>query len=281
MAGPVWNGMVRFNVGWLEQPLNWRKPRDIFVAAHGDLFHEAVQRWMLVKVFAVMACATWHRFQVLTKRADRMAEFCTWLQTDEGRAALEAEVASLGRVPMADGKRVPITLPLPNIWLGVSVEDQQRADERIPDLLATPAAVRFLSCEPLLGPLDLSAWCWLRTMGSDGAAVRPGIDWVIAGGESGPRSRPVHPDWIRSLRDQCLAGEVPFFFKQWGEYVPCEMAKAGHDTFSVVASNGEHLTGERAVTGEPGDANAEIIARVGKKRAGALLDGREWREMPT
>jgi len=265
-AGPVWNGKVRFNVGWLKQPIQWRKPRDIFVAAHGDLFHDVVQRWMHVKVWSVMAIASQHRYQVLTKRAERMADFCRWLQTDEGRGALEVEITKqLGSM----APRVPVTLPLPNVWLGVSVEDQARADERIPHLLDTPAAVRWISAEPLLGPVDLTripspvvtpedegyyhsalergdihhydgepdVLTGRKIVDSVDGPMMERIDWVVAGGESGRGSRPVHPDWIRSLRDQCAAAEVPYFFKQWGG--------------------------------------------VNKKEAGALLDGREHREFPT
>lgn len=160
--------------------------------------------------------------------------------------------------------------PPPNVALGVTAETQQLADARIPRLASIWfPKLRFLSVEPMLGPIDLSRHL------SAGA-----IQWVIAGGESGPNARPSHPDWFRALRDQCIAAGVAFFFKQWGEYVPCEQGRNGVDTFSVVASDGEHLTGERSITGKPGDDRAEIIAHVGKRRAGAELDGRHWRQLP-
>ncbi len=150
----------------------------------------------------------------------------------------------------------------PNLWLGVSCENQQAADERIPHLLRVPAAVRFLSCEPLLGPVDLD----LRRYESDtGWFDERGrvLDWVIVGGESGPGARPMHPDWARSLRDQCQAAGTPFFFKQFGEYEP--WADVGGD----VVLDRDHKF-----------PDGEIVLRVGKKAAGRLLDGRTWDEFP-
>lgn len=137
--------------------------------------------------------------------------------------------------------------PPPNVWLGTSVENQKAADERIAHLLGVPAAVRFLSCEPLLGPIDL----W-RAFGTEGARQTyiEQIDWVIVGGESGTNARPMHPDWARSLRDQCQSAGIPFFFKQWGEYIPTTEYRDGQ----------------------------QFMSRVGKKAAGRLLDGRIWHE---
>lgn len=221
-AGPVWTGETRFNEQWLTQPLQWRRPRRIFVCAHADLFAESVPDAWIDKVFAVMALAPQHTFQVLTKRARRMREYLT-------RNDRQSRIAARGF--FIDGGEFEPRWPLPNVWLGVSAEDQARADERIPDLLATPAAVRFVSAEPLLAPLDLTAISWggdficgstdaLR--GIDTCLEFPGeprpsrgkIDWVIVGGESGPGARPMHPDWARAIRDQCAAAGVPFFFKQ-------------------------------------------------------------------
>ncbi len=146
-----------------------------------------------------------------------------------------------------------------NVWMGTTVEDQQRADERIPELLKIPAAVRFLSCEPLLGPIAFRTVPGFNLAGSAGVELLRNL-WVIAGGESGPQARPMHPDWARSLRDQCQAAGVPFLFKQWGEY--------SHDTDHPIP------------TKHPGKFCYEI-QRVGKKKAGRLLDGREWNEFPT
>lgn len=229
-AGPVWTGDVRLNAEWLDQPLRWKRPRRIFVCAHGDLFHEAVPDEWIDRVFAVMALAPQHTFQVLTKRAARMREM---LRAVKRPGLPERVISVLSRRAMAgeisktdyeNACRRPTT-SLPNVWLGVSAEDQARADERIPHLLATPAAVRFISAEPLLGPIDL-----VQAMTTDDALrvlvgnkldghprdARGSIHWVIVGGESGPGARPMHPDWARQLRDQCEQAGIPFFFKQWG-----------------------------------------------------------------
>lgn len=155
----------------LEVPLHWRKPRTIFVNSMSDLFHHKVPEAYIQRVFDVMRRAHWHRFQMLTKRAERLHELS-------------------GALPWPD-----------NVWMGVSVESAKYAS-RIEHLRSTPAKLRFLSLEPLLGPLpqlDLT-----------------GIHWVIVGGESGPGARPMEADWARDLRDQCVAARVPFFFKQWG-----------------------------------------------------------------
>jgi protein gp37 len=246
-AGPVWTGETRLNEEWLDQPLNWRRPRRIFVCAHGDLFHESVPDEWIDRVFAVMALAGQHTFQVLTKRAARMRAYVAadrMGRIEHFAKRMMRERSGDPSKPVLTGKTLAGTWPWSHVHLGVSAEDQKRADERIPDLLATPAAVRFVSAEPLLGPLDLTDvdyvpyldsfrtrprenpddpnWPALRydvlrghMKGPDDIGL-PKLDWVIAGGESGPGARPMHPDWIRSLRDQCTAAGVPFFFKQWG-----------------------------------------------------------------
>jgi len=244
-AGPVWTGEVRLNEAWLTQPLRWRRPRRIFVCAHADLFHPDVPDEWIDRVFAIMALAPQHTFQVLTKRAARMREYV--LSRNEVRPDCPITNAAFWSVAKPRGYKGNGGLcarPLPNVWLGVSVEDKARADERIPDLLATPAAMRFISAEPLLGPVDLRRiryephnpnpapgpanppQCLNALTGQTGSyavgrwyralTTFPGLDWVIAGGENGPR--PMHPDWARSLRDQCAAAGVPFLFKQWGEW---------------------------------------------------------------
>lgn len=293
-AGPVWNGKVRFNAGWLTQALHWKKPRDIFVAAHGDLFHDVVQRWMHVKVFAVMAIAQRHRFQVLTKRAANMRAFCLWLQTAEGRAALEEAARELGHTFEFEG-RSTLTLPLPNVWLGVSVEDRPRAKERIPHLIETPAAVRWISAEPLLGHVDIKPWVH-RYKGDDGncngrccETPRGLLHWVVAGGESGPSARPMRADWVRSIRDQCAEAKVPFFFKQWGAWLPGTQYEEAHreadpdetqsrfDCMNWDEDQERFVEHSGNVIDEPGD---DATYRVGKKAAGAMLDGKLHREMP-
>jgi protein gp37 len=219
-------GEVRLNEQWLDQPLRWRKPRMIFVCAHGDLFHEAVPDEWIDRVFAVMALASQHTFQVLTKRPERARDYLagrTIRPSTSNELTRLAHIFDAADKVVAYGNWATFDLPLPNVWLGTSVEDQATADARIPHLLATPAAVRFVSAEPLLGWLDLTAidmrGLWLNTLTGemeDRGAVQSGLDWVIVGGESGPKAR-VWPDFenaARSLRDQCQAARVSFFMKQ-------------------------------------------------------------------
>jgi protein gp37 len=188
-AGPVWTGEVQFNSQWLDQPFEWRKPRMIFVAAHGDLFHHGVSDAVLDAIFDVMEKASHHTYQVLTTRAARM------------RAYVNRRYGTRFRSSPA------------HIWFGVSCEDQPRADDRIAELMGTNAAVRFLSLEPLLGPIEFNLP--LVTLGlpmSQGARLH----WVIVGGESGAGARPMRIEWVRSLRDQCQVVGIAFFLKQWG-----------------------------------------------------------------
>ena len=303
-AGPVWTGKVALAPDHIvAKPLSWRRPRRIFVNSMGDLFHESVPDEWIDRVFAIMALAPQHQFQILTKRARRMREY---LSGD----ALRRVARAANRIRTVDGL---IGWPLPNVWLGVTAEDQTRANERVPDLLETPAAVRFVSCEPMLGPVDLMAvdingdaemnclspLSWREIWGNEwspeatGVTLReaiegytesggvypptderpPGLDWVICGGESGPGARPMHPDWARGLRDQCAAAGVPFHFKQWGEW--------GHESnHTMPPERFFTLAGEMA----PGlwhiwlDTFASM--KIGKRRAGRLLDGVEHLEFP-
>jgi protein gp37 len=192
-------------------PLRWRRPRRVFVNSMSDLFHATVPAEYIAEVFAVMA-ATPHTFQILTKRHGRMRSL---LGDPEFRAMVQSESATLAHEGVVvDGPNNPWdTWPLHNVWLGVSVENQRWADLRIPALIETPSWIRWLSCEPLIGPVDLDAAD--RDATHDG-----GIDWVVAGGESGAGARPVDAQWVRSLRDQCTDAGVPFFFKQWGGRSP-------------------------------------------------------------
>ena len=267
MNGPVWTGEVRFNEEWLDQPLRWKKPRRVFVCAHGDLFHEDIPHKWIDRVFAVMSNSTRHTYQVLTKRPDRMREYL--LARNRPLKEMESGLRGEGYL----WTDIPVVrFPLPHVWLGVSAEDQQRADERIPVLLDTPAAVRFVSLEPLLGPIDVSPWVFDRARSishmingpamlnpyqADAYVSHP-LDWVIVGGESGPGARPMHPDWARSIRDECLQASVPFHFKQWGEW-----------SKYIGGFGNEHIF-------EDGQA----VLRVGKKKAGRILDGITWDQFP-
>jgi protein gp37 len=214
-TGPVWNGTVRFNEQWLDQPLRWKKPRRIFVCAHGDLFHESVPDEWIDRVFAIMALAPQHTFLVLTKRPERMRAYGNSLgrHHESDRVSLAAKAMKVNRGFHWDIG--DIGWHLPNVHLGVSVEDQQRADERIPYLLATPAAKRFILAEPLLGPIEISRWLG-DSPDETGLSEGAGIEWVIVGGESGPGARPLNIDWARSLIDQCREAEVACFVKQLG-----------------------------------------------------------------
>lgn len=322
-AGPVWNGEVRLNEQWLTQPLEWKRPRMIFVCAHGDLFHEDVPDEWIDKVFAVMALAPQHTFQVLTKRSARMCNYltnsrvvrriyeiaCDLTLAHELQVVLIGDRSSEALAP--PGPRVYLDLwPLSNVWLGVSTERQQEADERIPLLLQTPAAIRFISAEPLLGSLDLvkaralpppdlpffvpgtplcgdplcrragphyprEFGCRWHENGATGDAP-PSLDWVIAGGESGPGARPMHPDWARSLRDQCAAAGVPFFFKQWGGWVTEDQSP--EDIVLPGKSNGPWT--ERDDIGGWTKGDQTQVFAVAKSKAGRLLDGVEHNGIP-
>jgi len=226
----VWTGKLALAPeSTLLQPLKRRAPTTYFVNSMGDLFHEDCPDEWIDRVFAVMALAPQHTFQVLTKRAKRMRSY---LSARKGMG--NAQICdAINHIPAPLGNRHgALEMPLPNVWLGVSTERQQEADERIPHLLATPAAVRFISAEPLLGPINLSQHLegheehgvdMTREVGSRvGACIgwTPGLDWVIVGGESGHGARPMDPEWALSIRDQCDQAGVPFFFKQWGSHVP-------------------------------------------------------------
>lgn len=209
----------------LDQPLRWRKPRRIFVNSMSDLFHDDIPDDYIARVFAVMAAAKQHTFQLLTKRHGRMRSL---LNNDGFRAMVGMEWLNSDLIP--DDTTRP-SWPLRNVWVGVSVENQQWATIRIPALLDTPAAVRFLSCEPLLGGVDLNVKSFI------GGSWLDGLDWVIVGGESGRGARPMKPDWARVLRDQVTdTGRIAFHFKQWGAYGPDGILRPKHD-------NGRELDG--------------------------------------
>lgn len=273
----------------LGEPLKWKKPRKIFVNSMSDLFHEDVPDELIARVWWVMGqCAGYlhpsrfrgHTFMILTKRPKRMKD---WLDGWRDQETRKRWIESFGEV--FDWMSGPRYWPdvLDNVWLGVSVENQAVADERIPLLLQTPAAVRFISAEPLLGPVDLMSVKFdkhttMNTLEGCGISTRsvcptiPNVysnklDWVIAGGESGPGARPTHPDWVRSLRDQCQVAGTKFFFKSRGEWLPNAQeynCNPGGNDFE----QRHELVGNVA------------MCRTGKKKAGRLLDGRTWDEIP-
>ena len=212
----------------LDLPMRWKRPRRIFVNSMSDLFHKDVPSEFILRVFEVMARCPQHTFQVLSKRPQRM---CAWVSANN-----------------------EVTAPtLPNVWLGTSIENDSYAF-RANHLRMTPAAARFLSLEPLLGPLP--------SLNLDG------IDWVIVGGESGPNARPMHPNWVRDIRDKCVDAGVPFFFKQWGEFVPTSKHQGAGTPSNLLDCAWQVGT------------EFWPVWRVGKHAAGRLLDGRTWDEWP-
>lgn len=281
--GGQWNGQVKLVPYALEQPKRWKKPLRIFVNSMSDLFHENVPDEFISQVFEVMALCPQHTFQILTKRPERMLNYFTCLSLVGTPEPLFA--AAAGR------------WPLPNVWLGVSVEDQKTADARIPVLLQVPAAVRWVSAEPLLGPVSLDSQLggtqWIggqrgcngthRGVGTEDCPHREhhhhdhrcyqGLDWVVVGGESGKEARPMHPDWARRLRNQCAEAGTAFLFKQWGEWAPYQAKPGGDEGGDVRRGHVQYLPGDgREPDGHfrRGDA---AVARIGKKAAGRLLDG--------
>lgn len=345
---PRFNGKIDFSEKRLKEPLRWRKPAVVFAGDMADIFHNNVTDAMLDRIFAVMALRPDHLFLVLTKRPERMRAYLS----DKDLPYSIRETDEWRRVD-SDSRGFDDGAPLPNVWLGVTAEDQATADARTPHLLATPAAKRFVSIEPMLGPVDLRRWmpnsyectaaCGYRSgrppeeercaacgwqgfgagefcpicgrqdfthvcpdCGEDantGHPDTPVVNWVICGGESGPNARPMHPDWARALRDQCVSARVPFFFKQWGE--------SGHGAVRI--STGEPIIREftdfqqwvnKASTWVNGGTCVDtagriceiggdmmrarderafpvaILHKIGKKAAGRLLDGRIWDEVP-
>ena len=277
-----WNGKTAFVESQLDKPLHWRKPRKISVCSMGDLFHESVPFEWIDKIFATMALCPDHTFQILTKRPERTSEYLNERRADHSAAHIR--VFQIMNTPDRRGGRagqcsrrlhhfpseVNIPWPLQNVWLGTSVENQAAADERIPSLLKCPAALRFVSVEPMLGPVDLRRYIqlwddngsrefyekegWGYDDYSGGFIGLPdqtydpqaGLGWIICGGESGRKARRLEPQWVRSLRDQAASAGVPFMFKQWGEFSSREM----------------------------------VPHRVGKKASGRELDGVEHLAFP-
>jgi protein gp37 len=268
-AGPVWNGQVRLYEPLLHQPRRWTRPRMIFVCAHGDLGHPGVDDRMLDSVFAAMLEAPQHIYQILTKRPERFTAYFADLPRRQREMECHAGMDWLMEIPA-------------NWWFGISAEDQKRYDQRWPVLAQLPAQVRWISAEPLLGHIDILAH-----------ATQP--NWVVAGGESGPGARPMHPDWARSLRDQCAAVGVAFLFKQWGSWAPHEAVANEHGGVDIVPPvsfrsvdrwrRWESFSTSRAARDDEsiGEflAPGALAVPMSKKDAGRLLDGAQHDGMPS
>ena len=280
--GPRWTGDTRFVVELLLRPLSWRKPMRVFVDSMSDLFYDGFTDEQIAMVFAAMGMAHWHTFQVLTKRMARARALLTsdafYQKVLAAAARLRADMGQKRWKTYPENHKHPsgIDWPLPNVWIGTSVEHQEAADERMPDLVATPAALRFVSAEPLLGPVDLTPWLGeggrpvedspaptptLRSKGrprpaksnlaaGDVAEPQPRhgvinraagppspLSWVITGCESGPRSRLTDVAWLRDLRDQCARADVPLFLKQ-AVATPGQLAAGCVATWVVGADTG-------------------------------------------
>lgn len=248
------NGGIRLNNEFLDKPLRKRKPT-VF-AVWTDLFHPDVPFDFILRAWMVMARSRQHTFLVLTKRPEIMNHLLSF-------------------------QYQRLDLPLPNVWLGTTAENQAMADERIPLLLQTPAAVRWVSVEPMLGPVDLEKTSNLEPRDCSAEWLEH-LDWVVCGGESGHGARPMHPDWVRSLRDQCQAAGVPFLFKQWGEWAPFyDRDVEDPDWRNIPEQNYSSLRRLNLAGGEGFHGDRVVYCRkVGKKAAGRLLDGRTWDEFP-
>jgi protein gp37 len=224
---PQWTGKVRMVPERMADPLRWKRPRRVFVNSVSDLFHEGLSNEQIAAIFGVMAAALQHTFQVLTKRPRRMWQWFRWIESLPEHPSLECAAFLLGTEPEMDGPihckfgpNPDAAWPLPNVWLGVSVEDQKRAEERIPYLLDTPAAVRWVSAEPLLERVELFAFLDSdlrnRSLAALGSRPMPGIDWVVVGGESGNGARLFDPNWAYAMIDACRSARTPIFVKQMG-----------------------------------------------------------------
>ncbi len=246
-----------------------------------DLFHETLPFDVVDKIVAVMGMARQHTFQVLTKRPERMDEYLngTWRTSTRPAMLNSAARDVIGGAALRHLGLGDLDWPLPNVWWGVSCEDQRALDDRMPHVIrALPnMAVAWLSAEPLLGPLDLTRWLpHERDTSQTRSEWYPGLSWVVAGGESGPDARPANREWFRAIRDQCQAAGVPFLFKQWGAWAPVtwyQLGSGGRDRFLLPS-------GDLATLVSSDVAATWNMARVGKKAAGRLLDGRTWDQYP-
>lgn len=273
-----WNGFSFLVNEALPKPKQWKKPRVIFVCSMGDLFYEGHLYEWIDAVFSVMSDCDQHIYIVLTKRPEQMVKFYEWKKQQHG-------------IPWR---------PKDNVWMGVTAENQEQANNRIPYLLQVPAAVRFVSIEPMMGPVDLSQGFdyeneiainfltgdYITNPHQEEATHSDDkLHWVICGGESGHHARPMHPDWVRSIRNQCKEAKVPFFFKQWGEWLPVNQNNGDETKLvnkqNIISMSNHGDSGPLLETSYMVDSrNYLTICKVGKHKSGNLLDGVKHEEYP-
>lgn len=256
----------------LDTPLKWRKPARISVEIAPDLFAESTAESTIDSVFSVMALCPQHVFQLSTSHTERMRDYSAQRAENWMRHLPQAGHEICRKASQRAARHTEMTLgwPLPNVWLGASIKHQSDALERVPVLLKTPAAVRWVRAVPLLGHIDLTQivdgklglFNALHDESEYGVWGVPAIDWVEAGGACGPEATPTHPDWLRGLRDQCAANLVPFHFEHWGEWIDMDEFRRAGNELDFDAFDDAHL-----------DFQTESV-RVGKRRAGRMLDGR-------
>lgn len=271
--------------------------KKVFVCSMSDLFHESVPFYFIREVWQIFATFPDTTFQVLTKRPERALEFFKWVAPVFFDKARQAKAAQLN---------LPTYLPLPNVWMGVSCENQEQSDKRVPALINIPSVVRFLSCEPMLGPIDI---CQSIRLAQHPNVIHTTffdqqINWVIVGGESGHMARPMHPDWVRNIQRQCATANVPFLFKQWGAHLPLEID--AQPPFFTWSNTGESIDGHTINIVDPITAKAGryqgrpfmdpfdsmlwceennvrecvFLMQGNKPKFAALLDGKEYKEFP-
>jgi protein gp37 len=254
----VWTGKVNLSEKALLEPLRRQKPTVWFVNSMGDLFHSDITDQQIDRIFAVMALCPQHIFQVLTKRPKRMREYCISRFGGWGEMLLTDAIEALSGFEKDGGGEWG--KPLPNVWLGTTIEDKRALLQRAALLKETPAALRFWSCEPLLGHLGY---------------IPPDVmpDWVISGGESGSGARPSHPAWHTHLRDQCMKAGIPYFFKQWGTFSPIRQIGGHFD-------HRERIDTRVMMSGDFGGHNGWPMKRQPKHKSGRTLEGIEYNQMP-
>lgn len=278
---------VQVHESRLDLPTRWRQPCRIFVNSMSDTFHDDVPTWILAEAWATMAIAKDHTFLVLTKRVARAREVLSDpLFPKAVAAAMRRRMGKSKRDSLAaDAVESGEYWPLKNVAIGASTENQEWFDKRIADLLCTPARWHFVSAEPLLGYIDFENYLVEYPEDEDGAPYPYGLDWGIGGAESGTNARPSHPDHARGMRDQFVAAGKAFFWKQWGEWTPGENVDCGPKgpgcRTAIRTQSGEPNKWEDCSDDWATEADyGPIMYRVGKKKAGRLLDGVEWNQIP-